>query len=756
MRYGLTGMRWTILCILLLGSHEGLHAQPGILTLSRGSVVASLDSFSGRFGAMRADGRTMLFQSGSSLTSHISATIDGVIWTNYTKSQMYAPWPQRNLGRGTVERLSDRLRYTWAVRTRGGTVRIVQELEPVHDSLYQEVRVHLAVENTSGSDIRAGITIVEDVDAGGDDYVPLRRVAGVISREYEFRAPDIAERLIMLSPAFLPDTAHCRFQGTGVVQPDRVIVGRWSYHGGLGTAVYGYQAANNMIGDAAVFLQWDEQVLNPGAYRTAGSAVGFHAPQPAIPGTTCFARDFVVPLITSRAILTIVSDTAATVVVRMPYTDANHESQPNYDGRWDTTIVVMPQQPVSLVISHRSLDRLHTDSLTFYRQSVVLLQADAEVGVFVRPVDAAGFLDAATVWPVACWDSSYLFHGVMSITDVGILNAGIASHVNIEHSHRYGVESFTDWYVPQKVGYGFPLDAELSTVLPQYGYLEIDGYATNSIFDLWDPYRGIENYVYSLGVGDRIESGTRVAVMAIFCGRIWPNGIWGQKSPTPTLQRSYLIQPARVQLGTEYIFIPFLKRTSNTQEDLLRIIAQEDDSDIRIFENSPALHLDAGGYVDTLVGRATVIRGSKPFAVYQHHLYCHYLNTDTSYAGGAMPLLPHGLWGKRYFSVTDDAYKPNVQSVHDSFHPFSSLRYDNLYFILVTKAAHRGDVRINGVPVDSSRFTLLDGFAFAYVDIHPGYHIVSSDHPFLTVSCGGGYFGVRGSMDGVSFVPPYR
>src|SRR5512145_2211803 len=50
---------------LLVFPLNPLGAQPNAITLTKGRVMAVLDTLSGRFGTMRADGKTLLFASGT-------------------------------------------------------------------------------------------------------------------------------------------------------------------------------------------------------------------------------------------------------------------------------------------------------------------------------------------------------------------------------------------------------------------------------------------------------------------------------------------------------------------------------------------------------------------------------------------------------------------------------------------------------------------------------------------------------------------
>ncbi|MFZ1729120.1 MAG: hypothetical protein WBQ23_03655 [Bacteroidota bacterium] len=739
--------------ILRAMSGNTAQAQSNALTLTIGRVTAVLDTFSGRFAAASAEGSTLLFSSGTRPTSHISVLIDNAIWTNYGKSQMTAPWPQRNLGRGTVELRPDRLRYIWEVPNRGSIVRIIEEIEPVSDSLYQEVRIHLIVENTTSRIVNVGMTVMEDVDANGDDNVTLQSLTGPVLRERAFAGAYVPERLMMLSPAFLPDSAYCRFRGAGVSTPDLLTVGRWSYHGGLGTAVFGYQATGQSITDAALLLQWEKKALAPGTRREENTAIGFAAPLPEAPGYKTFAREFVVPMLANAALLSIVSDSVATVRISAPYADAWYENAAMRNGSWDTTMVVTPDNPACALIQLAVTSRTATDSLTHYRQYFVKASSDREAAISLRSIVGFGSFNASIVWPLSEWDTSYLLPGVL---DDGVGNAQDAGAVNRIVLHQT-IEYWLDEYYNNNQGV-FPIGTPFQLMLPAHGHLDFAGGGGGfPRFNPWSPKLGDRNLTFD-GAGDPLTSEHPVSMEMMTLSKISP----GQGSRFlkiyPILEPHYFHIPARKQLGTEYVFIPFRKLSARTQDDLIRIIAYEDETELTLFDGSLPIHLDRSGYIDTLLAQPTVIRSTKPVVIYQHHLAWTYLDSDTTFAGAAFALLPHGLWGRRYYSVTDDGFKPNVMPLLPSGFRNHALYYDNLYFILITKAVYRNGILINDVPVDEARFTVFGEWAYAYIDILPGFHIVRSDHPFLTVSCGGGggddgkkHFGF-----GVSFIPPFR
>lgn len=728
------------------------------MTLTNGRVTAVLDRNTGRFAARTADGRSLLFADDLGLTSHISVSIGDAIYANYKGSEMSASAPVRYLGRGSVEVLSDRLRCTWRVRAGAGIARIVQELEPVSDSLYDEVRVHVIVENTSGEDLDVGMTVMEDLDAAGNDYVTVRGNAEQFTREQRLSGGEIPDRLVMHSPAFLPDSAGCRIRGEALSTPDAVTVGRWTYHGYLGTAVYGYEASGLLITDVAVLLQWNRYPLRSGATREEVTAVGLMPPPPAEKGASTFARHYVVP-IQVDAILSLVSDSVATATITFPYGDQVTEPASERDLYWDTTVTVRPNKPVSVMLSPRGPTRTQApDSVTYYRKRFVTVDTDREIGLFRRDHGASIALDGFTVWPVVWWDSLYFFHGNMQSGSAEITGCGNSHVIRMQCSNEYSFSSYTLWWFTQRSPAGTVIDFVLPASGTLGAYNQSYGLIRNR-YNHWSPGFQNDRDLKPDGAGDSIVSEGPIWLSMVIMTQVFPghrNNFGLRFHPLRSLYH-----PPRSHLGTEYVFVPFHKKGARTQEDLLRIMAYEDETELTLFDGTEPIRLDRAEHVDTLISVPTIIRSDKPVALYQHHLDWEYLGTDTTYYGGCLPLLPPHLWGRRYYVVTDDLYQPNVD--HRVFSSAFEVppAYENLYLILVTRADSRNGIRIDDRAVDPAAFTVFGDYAYAYVDMTPGYSVVSGDTPFLTVVCGGGdanpdadpIFNTKFNM---SWIPPFN
>jgi hypothetical protein len=737
----------SICLLLLLSRAERLAAQDGVATLTKGRVTALLDRHDGRFSARTAEGVRMLFARDAEFTSHISVALDGEIYTNYPKSRMTAIWPVRNLGTGETETLADRIRCTWRLPSSHGERRVILELEAVSDSIDEELRVHVRVENGTTRPLLAGMTVMLDVCAGDDDRVRVSAHGAAIGHEVAFQAGAQPDRLPLLSAAYAPDTAFCRLAGPGVVPPDLLTVGRWSYHSDLGTAVYGYRASGAEIWDTALLLQWNQSPLAPGDRREAATAIGLTRHAPVKNATGSFAKEFVVPTI-SLAILGIVSDTNAKVHISTPFVDNHYEAASERNRYWDTTVTVTPDKPISVLLGLERLSRKAAiDSVDYYRQGLVYVRSDSDIGLQSRSLILGYGMDAFLIWPVSEWGSEHLYHGSMKFartliqTEIRDGMIGFTPSIPIFLDSRYTPSN-------QKEDAG----KELRFELPGASFLN---FSANNLkpYNHWSPELEA-GALTADGTGDAIISDVRVRIHNVYGAVINP-GVSGLLW-TPRC----LDQPSYQQSGREYVFVPFRQYGGNRTEDLLRIVAWEDGTKLRLYDATDELSLNRGEHIDTLLSTPTTIRASQPVMVYQHHVDWQFLGSDTALAGAAFTLLPPELWGTRYHVWTDDIIQENISWGRpvDYFQlPHTPPSYENLYLIIITSASNRNGVFIDNAPIDGSTFSVFGDYAYAYIDIQSGYHIVDSERPLLTVVCGGVSSPRYGKIYsvGMSWIPPF-
>jgi hypothetical protein len=478
-------------------------AQQRLVTLTKGKLTAVLDTYSGRFAAQTVNGSRLLFARDAELTSHISVALDGEIYTNYPKSDINILWPRHALGRGETQMLSDRIRHTWRLGSRGGERRVILELEPVSDSLYNEVRIHLTVENATMDVISAGMTVMMDVCAGPDDKVRLRDGATALEYERRFAGEGLPERLMLMSGAYRPDSAYCRLRGDALTAPDAVTVGRWMYHSALGTAVYGYEASGLPIWDSAVLAQWDSMNLFPGQRRAVSTAVGLTGSEPATPATGTFAKEFRVPVFSS-VLLSLVCDSTASATITTPYADNAYESATTVDRFWDTTVTISRRNPVTLVVWLRSLRPEDTDSITYYRQSYTVVQADREIGLTIREFGQNYNLDGDVVWPSNMWDTQYLYHGIMGQSASGIFTDARADTISFTNSLEYFVG-----IISKPTPGGYPVGGSISTALPPESRLRFNCHNGATLYNHWSPKRPSDRTLSIDGTGDSFKGANK-------------------------------------------------------------------------------------------------------------------------------------------------------------------------------------------------------------------------------------------------------
>jgi hypothetical protein len=741
------------LLVLPLVFAAALPAQQRLVTLTKGKLTAVLDTYSGRFAAETVNGTRLLFARDAELTSHISVALDGEIYTNYPKSDINVLWPRHALGRGETQMLSDRIRHTWRLGSRGGERRVILELEPVSDSLYNEVRIHLTVENATMDVISAGMTVMMDVCAGADDKVRLRNAATTLEYERRFAGEELSERLMLMSDAYQPDSAYCRLRGDALTAPDAVTVGRWMYHSALGTAVYGYEATGMIIWDSAVLAQWDIATLPAGQRRTQSTAVGLTGERLHINATGMFATEFMVPILSS-VLLSLVSDSIASATITTPYCDNRFEGINEVDSYWDTTVTVTPSKPASVYIAPQPQIRAKVDSITWYRQYYASVQSDRAVGLVIRNISASEVFDGDAVWPSRVWDRQYLFHGIMASNFSGIFMDELTNNISISNTLEYVLNLFTK--VTRAV---VQVGGSIATELPSKSCLHFQASSEAKSFNHWSPKNTNDKALSIDGIGDFIQGENAFLIANRFVVPLFPGAGHGFHPQTPW-QHRYLHQPSMGLIGKHYVFIPFFKPHASKQDDLIRIVASHDQTEVRLSYISSPIRLDRGKSIDTLLAAPTTIFSNHPVAIYQHHLAWDYLRSDTILSGGAFALLPPEMWGTRYHSWTADFLEANIGL--DKWTPWwlepgSNAFYDNLYLIVVTRASNNAGVLINDAPLDAGKFTVFGEYAYAYIDISPGYHIVSSAQPLLTVVCGGGGSTRYGKQTpfGMSWIPPF-
>jgi hypothetical protein len=347
----------------------------------------------------------------------------------------------------------------------------------------------------------------------------------------------------------------------------------------------------------------------------------------------------------------------------------------------------------------------------------------------------------------------------MGTVETRVFGSGVPTTVRITNTIEYFFGFHTFWFDHLQHP-SSPAGGTITVPLPPGGQFAFSGQSYWPSFNHWDPTPPSERDLSPTGAGDILSSDTPMWCRSHRWRTLYPGKEFVSDFETGANTHIFDLPPRR-QLGTEYVFIPFRKTRARVQDDLLRLIAYEDDTEVTLIDGTAPLQLDRGEYLDTLLAAPSVIRSDKPVAVFQHHLSWMYLDSDTTLAGAGLTLLPPEHWGTRFHVVTNDLFQPNFPPLLNGLGAKRPLEFENLYMIIVTKATQRSTVRINDTPVHPSAFTVFGEYAYAQIDIAPGYDIVSSDTPILVIVCGGMYVeyvdpGRNRLSIGMSYIPPFN
>lgn len=712
-------MRHWLLCLLLfyMFSNEHVFSQrvdppPPHLTKSLDSVAAMLDPESGRFSVVHTDGRTILFRGQPALTSHISVKIGARIYSNYRWVVFNTDPRISKLGKGTPEVMTDRLRYRWSINSPEGSCIVIQDLIPFREGNWNEVRVSITVENISQVKKDIGIAIVLDVDAAGNDNAPILLGTERVEYERTFRGATIPEYWEVDDRAFLPARIAGRLSGNGVTKPDVVIPGRWTSHGRLGTAVYGYETSGQYIWDTAIFLQWDETQTAPGAKREATAAVGLRGQNGSTKDDTpngTFARE-IWKNIDGAYIL--VSDHTVSVTITS-FCDAQWESEATRDDRWDTTVVLQPDVPTRIVYwSECNLSRLKTDSVRWYQFRVVRFIGDKPFAVTSSIVDVS---------PLGNWsaDTSFLLPGDYSGSSWNICTMSEETEFSVTPKNKALQISNLQPFVSSL---RMKPDSTYVWKMPPHSLQNIRIAIDETGYGIY-----IHPPAAPDGSGSLLKTDKPVLVSQ-WLGADLINARNIQYSDRPS--RHFHLIPGRL-LGLQYPFIPYKKTNAIRNHDFVRIVAHHDSTRLKLFEYSTPLLLNRGQNLDTLLDAPTVIEADKPFALYQHGLTAWMVSIVDSvrYADSWQHLAPEH-WGRKYYPMT------NFYKQYSDSGTWPPMDTSHFFLRIVAHKDSTDGITLDGIPLSPAQFLSVGNYLYADIPYQRYYGLVLSQHRFLALVYG--------------------
>jgi hypothetical protein len=703
----------------LVGSSDHALAQTAnppkiFLTKSLGNITVSLDTLSGRFAVRCADGRSILFGSEFSNTSHISVKIGKRIYSNYWWIKRSVTPPNvYDLGKGAPEVLSDRLRYTWTVHNRDGDYAITQDLTPTQDTTWNEALVQISVRCVSGKPTTAGVTVQMDINAGGNDKAPITINGSTIRNETVYTRDIVPDAWTVRTPEFGKETITGRLTAPDCMKPDRIVAGNWQTSGDLGIAVYGYGSVGHSIGDGAVFYEWTERSLDGAGEFAIASRVGIRVPPDTLGryfGTEFFNYQNGYGVYFFHA-------TEPTQVHIHQYGDNSTEGQATWDKGWDSTVTIQPGffTPVSFFAAERK-----SDYPLDYRVFSVRITSDKPIGiqfygssVCAIPRTMPG--DTSFFYPGTHQDGGFSL--VNSIDDtmlVDLLTVGDETSLNYPYMSKPN-----------------PKGTNLSLNYPAHGMAEF-----HTSISPYHPHRQYWEYCHTSrdGVGMKIKT-NKPAIMMLN----WGNLPWYVMCPDSVANEGGgygdFIVSSTNDGGKEFVIIPFIQNYTPAV-DLVRIIPFEDGTTVRFSDSGGSFMLQAGEHLDTLLSQPEVIKSDKPIAVYQSPARTILFTQRTDIVTGSLLAIPSlEKWGKSYYSISGIRNIPaKWQRGRINEMPW----LPELQFIRIVRENHNRDaVYLNGMEVDFT--TAFKTGNYSYIDVQhiSGFDVVECAGPILVMTYGG-------------------
>jgi hypothetical protein len=708
--------------LLLVGLSVHASAQTAnppkiFLTKSLGNITVSLDTLSGRFAVRCADGRSILFGSEFSNTSHISVKIGKRIYSNYWWIKRSVTPPNvYDLGKGTPEVLNDRLRYTWTVHNRDGDYAITQDLTPTQDTTWNEALVQISVRCVSGKPTTAGVTVQMDINAGGNDKAPITINGNTLRNETVYTGDIVPDAWTVRTPEFGKETITGRLTAPDCGKPDRIVAGNWQTSGDLGIAVYGYGSVGHLIGDGAVFNEWAEKTLDASNEMHVGTRVGLKLG----PMSMYFGYDFV--LYASEMPSVFINATEPTTIHIHQFNDRWTESTADLNNSWDTTFTIPAGHFNHYHYGGSWIKLPYTDSIQYYQRGSTLIRAS-------RPIGIQGIISSYTTVvcpPLAMADTCFVYPGGHGYGRIEYINA--TSEDNFVDVMPVGKETYLDrMHVRDSLRNGI----RFSWAFTGFGYGRYWTLCTRE--RSWFKQSFLSDYLNSKddGAGMLINSRKR--------------GLFYLTSSEPalscisdTVRRAWqaTFVPSVNAGGKEFVTIPFSQNYSPIL-DLIRLFPFKNNTAVQLSDTSKPVMLSLGEHLDTLISRPMIIKSDKPMAVYQYSVRTvpFVLETDIQ-MGGVLSLPSTEKWGKRYYSVTGQFNIPEVRSVFPGGDWLPG-KPDKHFVRIIRSKQNVTPVTLNGALVNFGNASVVAEYEYVEIQRPPGFDVVESSEPILVVTYGG-------------------
>jgi hypothetical protein len=707
-----------VILSVLASCAEAQTANPPkiFLTKSLGNITVSLDTLSGRFAVRCADGRSILFGSEFSNTSHISVKIGKRIYSNYWWiKRSVTPPDVYDLGKGTPEVLNDRLRYTWTVHNRDGDYAITQDLIPTLDTTWNEALVQISVRCLSGAPTTAGVTIQMDINAGGNDKAPITINGNIVRNETVYDASNVPDAWTVQTQVFGKETITGRLTATDCVKPDRMVAGNWQTSGDLGIAVYGYGSVGHLIGDGAVFYEWKEKTLDASNEMQVGTRVGLVGSMKKY-----FGYDFV--LYAPEMLSVFISATEPTTINIHHFNDRQTESTAGRDNAWDTTFTIPAGHFNHYHYGGNWTLPPYGDSILHYQSGSTIIRAS-------KPIGIQGLISSYTSVvcpPLSMADTCFVYPGGHGFGRIEYINT--TSEDNFVDIIPVGKETYLDRMLLRD---SLRNGIRFSWAFTGFGYGRYLTFCQRNRF--WNTASFLSDYLNSKddGAGMLINSRKR----SLFYLTSY-NPALSCISDTVARGNQTIFVPSVNEGGKEFIVIPFSQNYSPIL-DLIRLFPFKNNTAVQLSDTSKPVMLSLGEHLDTLISQPMIIKSDKPMAIYQYSVRTVPFVLETDIQMGAVLSLPSTeKWGKRYYSVTGQFNIPEVRSVYPGGDWLTG-KPDRHFVRIIRPRQNVTPVTLNSALVDFSNASVVGEYEYVEIQRPPGFDVVESSEPILVVTYGG-------------------
>ncbi len=707
-----------------------------------GSIVAVVDTFTGRYAVRTADDKNILFYRDGGVTSFINVKLGNRVYTSNGLPGYGTPEGTRSLGKGKVTYDSSRIVYEWDVNYYEGSWHVTQELTPeVNDDMH-EVKVKVEVKNTGNASMSAGIVIVHDIEVNGNDgalpIIDNKEIA------YEQNISPIPDSWSAQGYIGVRDKVIGRLRGGGLTPPDRFIAGHYTPNGRLGGASFNYIPDNVRIKDCALLMQWDEEQLAVNSTKSSTTAVGFE-----IPRFKTFGKDFVVSAFMTEPLhwffngaFTLISDITANVKLKVI-----KEKNTIYEK----DITLQPNVPAIINIdSSLWIDPAlfpPPDKLSDHEVSWLYpfrIQSDAEIGII-----AASQRDVTSVMPSSVLGKEYIIPGGFDRFDFQVVSLSDSTSVTITPTISGGISSPNPSI--SSILRGVPFTKKLQ---------ESEEFDVRLLWvnDLWR----LTHYRYSFypfefgdGSGTEIISTSPIKISLFSHANIV--NVDANRIPLPAPpclvlsgDFSHVEEVLPIEdWGKEYFCVPFLRPTARRPGDYFKILVLENSTDLTMDGISFPKKFNKGDYIDTLSNIPLYITANKPIAVYQYATHSDFALAD-SIGGKAMcAVYPREYWGKKYFCVEDvwDNVIPKRKGA-SCWPKWYKPKYE--FITVICKKNEKNLINIDSALVNPSDFIDVGEFSYLRIDSFKRFRLIESSKPIFVQVYG------WHDITGYAYVPPFK